>query len=213
MSEPEVLTEARELIQRGEGSLAVQRLMAAVPTLSEEFRRKAHSYAGLAFYFDGRFADSLGMFQAAAAGSEVPEDWFNLAMAQLKVGDLPGARQAWQRVFDLSYAHRDAPQTSSFFEKKAMFARGLLTAGGADELGLDLVERQLMGFYINYHITDTHFWAMRGVPAFEEVMELTREYYRTLGRTARDWEALCDRVAADVDDAGRDYCQRLRGEY
>jgi len=213
MSEPEILAEARALIERGERVLAVERLMAALPTLSAGFRRRGHTLAGLAFYFEGRYADALGMFQAAAEGSDVPEDWFNIAMAQLKVGDLKGARQNWQRVFELSHAHQDPPQTSSFFEKKAMFARGLLAAGGADELGLDLVERQLMGFYTTYHITETQFWAMRGVPAFEEVLELTREYYRALGRSAPDWEALCDRIASEVDEPGREFCNQLRGSF
>jgi tetratricopeptide (TPR) repeat protein len=213
MSDPAIIAEARELITRGECGLAVQRLMAAVPRLSAEFRRKAYSYAGLACYFDERFADAVGMFQAAARESDVPEDWLNMAMAQAKVGDLPGARASWQQAFDLSYAHQDAPESSSFFEKKLMFARELLLAGGADELGLDLLERQLMGFFTSNRITDTQFWASRGVPAFEEVLALTREYYRALGRSAAEWAASCDRVAAAVDESGRDYCARLREDY
>jgi hypothetical protein len=89
------------------------------------------------------------MFQVAANGSEVPEDWFNLAMAQVKLGFIPGAKESWQKVFDLSYAHKDAPETSTFFQKKLLFAQALHLAGACDEVGLDLLERQLMGFFTN----------------------------------------------------------------
>jgi hypothetical protein len=86
----------------------------------------------------------------------------------------------------------------------------MLEVGAADELGLDLLERQLMGFFTHNRITDTHYWVSRGVPAFAEVMEATRGYYRAMGKTAAEWAALCDRVAAAVDEEGQAYCAELK---
>jgi tetratricopeptide (TPR) repeat protein len=210
VTEPGIFREARELIRGGDRAAAVERLMAALPQLSTQFQRKAWSYAGLASYFDGHWAEALPLFQQAAAESEVPEDWFNVAMTQLHLGDIEAAHVTWQRVFELSYAYQDAPETSSFFEKKLMFAQLLFDVGASDARGLDLLERQLLPFFTNYHIADTHFWASRGVPAFQEVMTLLRQYYRALGKDQAGWAALCDRVAQAVDEEGSTFCREVR---
>lgn len=210
MSEPALFDEATALIRAGTYDHAVEKLMAGIADLPLEQHAKAYKLAGLAFYFGERWSEALGMFTVASNGSEIPEDWFNVAMAQARVGDIAGARLSWQKVFDLSYAHKDAPETSTFFQKKLMFAQLMLEVGAADELGLDLLERQLMGFFTNYHVTDAHFWLSRGVPAFQEVMEATRDYYRAMGKTEAEWRALCDRVAAEVDADGQAYCEELK---
>jgi tetratricopeptide (TPR) repeat protein len=210
MSEPAIFAEAITLIQGKQYDAAIEKLMAAIAELPLKYHSKAYKYAGLAYYFSERWAEALGMFQPASNGSEVPEDWFNVAMAQARVGDVGGAKASWQKVFDLSYAHQDAPETSSFFQKKLMFAQLMLEVGAADELGLDLLERQLMGFFTNYHVTDAHYWLSRGVPAFQEVMSATRDYYRAMGKTEAEWGGLCDRVAAGVDADGQAYCEELK---
>jgi len=210
VTEPGIFREARDLIRGGDRAAAVDRLMAALPQLSTQFQRKAWSYAGLASYFDGHWAEALPLFQQAAAESEVPEDWFNVAMTQLHMGDIEAAHVTWQRVFELNYAHQDAPETSSFFEKKLMFARLLLEVGAADPRGLDLLERQLLPFFTNNHVTDTHFWASRGVPGFNDVMTLLRQYYRALRKDSAEWAVLCDRVARAVDEDGRAFCKEIR---
>ncbi len=202
MSEPAVFADAAALIRAGQYEQAVNLLQAAVPDLPAEYRRKAHSYTGLACYFGGQWSDALGHFMLAANGSQVPEDHFNQAMAQVRLGDIEGAHASWQRVFDLSYTHQDAPQTSSFFEKKLMFAQLLRDAGACDTRGLDLLERQLMGFYTNYRITDASYWLMRGVPAFQDVLQTTRDYYRAMGKPEAEWQALCDAIGDKVDEAG-----------
>lgn len=148
--------------------------------------------------------------ESAAKGSEVPEEWFNVAMAQVKVGDIEGAHASWQRVFDLSYAHPNAPETSTFFQKKLLFALALRDAGACDPRGLDLLERQLLPFFTNYHVTDASFWGLRGVPAFEDVLATTLDYYRALGKTPDEWRALLARVAAGIDDDGNAYCEEMK---
>jgi tetratricopeptide (TPR) repeat protein len=213
MTEPGVLEQARDLIRRGERAAAVQQLLAAIPNLSGQFQRKAQSYAGLAFYFEQQWQDALKMFQAAAAGSEVPEDWFNVAMAQVRLGDIEGAHASWQRFFDLSYSHKDAPETSTFFQKKLMFAQLLLSVGAADARGVDLLQRQLLPFFINNRVTDTHFWVSRGVPDFQEVLTALRGYYRTLGKPEAEWTALCNQVAQAVDEEGQALCEALKSGY
>ena len=49
-------------------------------------------------------------------------------------------------------------------------ARELIRAGRFDAAvhlrGLDLLERQLLPFFTNHHVTDASFWGLRGVPAF-----------------------------------------------
>jgi tetratricopeptide (TPR) repeat protein len=210
VTEPTLFAEASELIRRERYDEAVDALMAGIPEIPVEYHAKAYRYAGLAFYFNERWAEALGMFQVAANGSEVPEDWFNVAMAQVKLGWPAGAKESWQKVFDLSYAHQDAPETSTFFQKKLLFAQALQLAGACDEVGLDLVERQLMGFYLNNHITDDHFWISRGVPAFSAVLQTTRDYYRAMGKTEAEWAGFCDRVAAQVDEQGKAYCEELK---
>ncbi len=210
MTEPGLFAEATTLIRAGEYDAAVERLMAGIPELALKYHSKAYKYAGLAFYYSERWAEALGMFQLAANGSEVPEDWFNVAMAQVKLGWPAGAKETWQKVLHLSLAHQDAPETTTIFQKKLLFAQALQLAGVCDEVGLDLVERQLMGFYLNNHITDDHFWMSRGVPAFSEVMETTRGYYRAMGKTEAEWGALCDRVAAAVDEEGKAYCEGMK---
>jgi tetratricopeptide (TPR) repeat protein len=210
VSEPALFAEAVALIRSQQYDPAVDMLMGGIPTLPVKDHAKAYKYAGLAFYFSERWAEALGMFQVAANGSEVPEDWFNVAMAQVKLGFIPGAKESWQKVFDFSYAHKDAPETSTFFQKKLLFAQALHLAGACDEVGLDLLERQLMGFFINYHVTDAHYWISRGVPSFQEVMEATRDYYRAMGKTEGEWGALCDRIAVTVDEDGKAYCAELK---
>src|SRR5439155_9220542 len=153
---------------------------------------------------------SRSAFQSAARGSEVPEDWFNLAMAKVKSGDIEGAHASWQRTFDLSYAHPGAPETSTFFQKKLLFAQALRDAGACDPRGLDLLERQLLPFFTNYHVTDASFWGLRGVPALEEVLATTLDYYRALGKTPDEWRALLDGVAAKIDDDGKAYCEEMK---
>jgi hypothetical protein len=143
----------------------------------------------------------------------VPEDHFNLAMAQLKTGQLDAAEATWQRVFDLSYAHQDASESSTSFQKKALFAAGLLDAGRPGPLALDLLEQQLLPWFTNYHVTDPSFWGMRGVPALETVLTLLRRSYHGLGKTAEEWRGLCDRVATDVDSEGQATCERYAAEY
>lgn len=213
MSEPPVFAEAAALVRAGSFEQAINLLQSAVPDLPVEFHRKAYSYTGLAMYLGGAYADALGYFMNAANGSEIPEDHFNQALAQVQVGDIEGAHVSWQRVFDLSYAHKEAPETSTFFQKKLIFAQLLRDTGACDERGLDLLTRQLMGFYTNYRITDGSFWGMRGVPAFEEVMLTTRDYYRAMGKPAEEWASLCDTIAGQVDEDGAAYCVELRGTY
>ncbi len=211
MSEPPVFAEAATLVRAGAFAQAVNLLQGAVPELPVEFHRKAYSYTGLAMYLGGDYPNALGYFMNAANGSEIPEDHFNQALAQVRVGDIEGAHASWQRVFDLSYAHKDAPESSTFFQKKLMFAQLLRDAGACDERGLDLLTRQLMGFYTNYRITDGSFWGIRGVPAFEDVLLTARDYYRAMGKTEGEWIALCDTVAGQVDEPGAAYCAELRG--
>ncbi len=210
MSDPAPLAEARELIRAGRFDAAVERLVAALPDLPVEYHRQACAYAGLAHYFAARWTESLGYFQSAARGSEVPEDWFNLAMAKVKSGDIEGAHASWQRTFDLSYAHPGAPETSTFFQKKLLFAQALRDAGACDPRGLDLLERQLLPFFTNYHVTDASFWGLRGVPPLEEVLATTLDHYRALGKTPDEWQALLDRVAAKIDDDGKAYCEEMK---
>jgi len=213
MSSPAIFADAVALIRNGQLEQAVNLLQVAVPGLPPEHHRKAHSYTGLAFYFSERWADALTYFTIAATGSEVPEDHFNQAMAQVKLGDIEGAHTTWQRVFDLSYTHQDAPGTSSFFQKKLMFARLLRDAGACDARGLDLLERQLMGFFTNEHITDAGYWGVRKVPAFEDVLDTTRDYYRAMGKTEDEWLALLDSIAEQVDEDGRAFVEGLRSGY
>jgi hypothetical protein len=211
MTEPPLFAEVTQLIRDGHRTQAVELLMAAISELPTEWHRKAYGLAGLAWYFDARYPEAVGMFGAAAAGSEIPEDHFNVAMAKVKVGDIPGAHASWQRCFDLSYQHQDAPATSSFFQKKLLFAQALLVAGAPDERGLDLLERQLMGFFTHHHITDASFWGLRGVPALEEVLPLTKDYYRAMGRSEAEWHTLCDQISPDMDEEGQAYVAQLRG--
>jgi tetratricopeptide (TPR) repeat protein len=210
MSESAVFADAVALIRAGQTDQAVNLLQAAIPDLPPDQHRKAHSYTGLACYFAERWAEALSFFTIAARDSEIPEDHFNQAMAQVKLGDVEGAHASWQKVFDLSYAHQDAPETSSFFQKKLMFARLLKEAGKCDGRGLDLLERQLMGFYTNYHITDASYWGIRKVPAFEDVLDLTRDYYRAMGRSQEEWNKLLDSIAPEIDDDGRAFMETLR---
>jgi tetratricopeptide (TPR) repeat protein len=210
MSEPAVLADAAALIRAGQYAQAVNLLQAAVPDLPAEYRRKALSHTGLACYLGGQWSEALGHFMTAANGSDIPEDHFNQALAQIRLGDIEGAHTSWQRVFDLSYAHQDAPQTSTFFEKKLMFAQLLRDAGSCDARGLDLLERQLMGFYTSYRITDASYWLMRGIPAFEAVLQTMRDYYRAMGKPEAAWQALCDSIAQRVDEEGAAYITEMR---
>lgn len=213
MSSPAVFADAVALIRNGQLEQAVNLLQTAVPGLPEEHHRKAHSYTGLAYYFSERWTDALEYFMIAARGSEVPEDHFNQALAQVKLGDIEGAHATWQKVFDLSYAHQDAPETSSFFQKKLTFARALRDAGACDARGLDLLERQLMGFFTNDRVTDASYWGIRKVPAFEDVLETTRDYYRAIGKTEAEWLALLDSIAGQVDEEGQAFVDTFRPGY
>ena len=210
MTEPAVLADAVALIRAGQTDQALALLETALPDLPAEFHRKAHTYAGLACYFAERWSDAFRYFSTAAAGSEIPEDHFNLAMAQVRMGEIEAAHATWQRVFDLSYAHKNAPETSSFFEKKLLFAKLLRDAGACDERGLDLVARQLMGWFTNYHITDAGYWGIRRVPGFEEVLSTTRDYYRAMGKSEAEWQALLDKIAEEVDEEGREFLETVR---
>lgn len=203
MTAPPILAQATQLIREGRRREAVDSLTAALPRLDAAWQRKARSLAGLAWYFEERYPEALALFQAAAQGSEVPEDWFNVAMAEVQVGEIEAAHAAWQQCFDLSYQHRNAPESSTFFQKKFLFAEALLAAGHPDARGLDLVERQLMGFFTHYRITDASYWAIRGVPAFEDVLGLTRRYYEAMGRGRAEWVACCDGIAPTVDAEGQ----------
>ncbi len=213
MTEPAILAEATQLIREGHRREAVARLTAALPGLDAAWQRKARSLAGLAWYFEGAHREALGMFEAAAQGSEVPEDWFNVAMARVQVGSIEEAHAAWQRCFDLSYQHQDAPESSTFFQKKLIFAEALLGSGHPDARGLDLVERQLMGFFTHYRITDPSYWAMRGVPAFDDVLALTRRYYEAMGRSREEWVACCDAIAPTVDEEGQAVLEAARAAF
>lgn len=213
MDTPGVFADAVALIRAGQTDQAVNLLLTAVPDLPAEEHQRALSYAGLACYFAERWADALGYFEQAAADSEVPEDHFNVAMCLIRLDRIEEAHSAWQQVFDLSYAHQDAPETSSFFEKKLMFARALRDAGACDARGLDLVARQLMGFFTTNHITDASFWGIRRVPPFEAVLETTRDYHRAMGKPESDWTAFLDGLAPEVDEEGRALLATMRDGY
>lgn len=211
MSDEALLTEAATLVRAGEFTRAVELLEDALPRLAPAARLNARRYIGLAHYFARAWAEALAQFEGIARETEVPEDHFNEAMARVQLGDIEGAHACWQRVFDLSYAHQDAPETSTFFSKKLMFAQLLRDAGACDARGLDLVERQLMGFFTNYRITDASYWGIRGVPAFQDVLLTTRDYYRAMGRSEAEWMQLCDEIAAKVDEEGAAFCAEVRG--
>ncbi len=210
MDSPGVFHDAVALIRAGQTDQAVNLLMIALPVLSPADHRKARTYAGLACYFAARWSEALEHFQPAAEGSDIPEDHFNVAMCLVRTDQVEAAHEAWQRVFELSQAHPDAPETSSFFEKKLMFARALLGAGACDERGLDLVARQLMGFFTHNRVTDASFWGIRRVPPFEEVLGTTRDYYRAMGKSEREWDAFLDEIAGQVDDEGREVIGAMR---
>lgn len=209
--EPALLTHAREQIRAGEYRAAVDALMSGLAELPLEFHKKAYTYAGLAFYFNREWAEALGPFMFVAQDSDVPEDWYNVAMAQVMIGYPAGALESWQRVVDLTHTHKDAPETNTFFQKKLLFAQALRDTGACNDVGLDLLERQLMGFYTNYHTTDAHTWGIRGVPQFEDVMTTLRDHYRLMGRSLEEWAAVCDRTGAAIDDDGRALCTAMRG--
>jgi tetratricopeptide (TPR) repeat protein len=211
LNDPIVFSDAVALIRAGQTDHAINLLQAALPDLEAGQQRRAHTYAGLACYFAQRWSDALTHFQVVAEDSEVPEDHFNVVMCQTRLGKVEEAHSAWQRVVDLSYAHQDAPETSSFFEKKLMFARLLKEAGACDERGLDLVARQLMGFFTTNRVTDASFWGIRRVPPFEAVLETTRDYYRAMGKPAAEWLAFLDGIARQVDDEGREFIETMRG--
>ena len=97
VSNPAIFAHAVALIRNGRLEQAVNLLQTAVPGLPPEHHRKAHSYAGLAYYSSERWADALGYFRMAAKGSPVPEDHFNQAMALVNVGDIEGAHATWQK--------------------------------------------------------------------------------------------------------------------
>ena len=94
-----------------------------------------------------------------------------------------------------------------------MFARALRDAGACDARGLDLLERQLMGFFTNYRITDASYWGIRKVPAFEDVLGTTLDYYRAMGKTEAEWLALLDSIAGQVDEEGEAFVDTLRAAY
>lgn len=210
MTEPAAFSDAVALIRSGQTDLALNLLHAALVDLPPDQRRLAHKYAGLACYFAARWGEALEHFQQVAEGSEVPEDHFNVAMCQVRLGQIEEGHATWQRVFDLSYAHQDAPETSSFFDKKLLFARALRDAGACDGRGLDLVARQLMGFFTTNHITDASFWGIRRVPPFEAVLETTRDYYRAMGKSEDEWREFLDGIAAQVDEEGRELIGTMR---
>jgi hypothetical protein len=94
-----------------------------------------------------------------------------------------------------------------------VFARALRDAGACDARGLDLLERQLMGFFTNYGITDASYWGIRKVPAFEDVLSTTRDYYRAMGKTEAEWLAALDSNAGQVDEEGQKFIDTLRSDY
>jgi hypothetical protein len=207
------LKDAQDLIREGRIDDAIAKCTAALAVLPPAEHRRVHTTLGLACWYGQRWPEALDWFRRAADGSEVPEDWFNVAMVQVKAGDVEGAHASWQRTFDLSYAHQDAPETSTFFDKKLLFARTLRDAGACDARGLDLLERQLLPFFTNYHVTDPTFWGMRGVPSLEDVLDTIRDYYRAMGRPQADWEALLARIAPDLDDEGKATCDEMRATW
>lgn len=209
----DVVTKAQELIRAGHIDDAIATCTAALTALPADRHRRVQTTLGLACWYGQRLPDALDWFRRAAADSDVPEDWFNVAMAQVKTGDIEGAHASWQRTFDLSYAHQDAPETSTFFTKKLLFARALRDANACDARGLDLVERQLLPFFTNHHVTDPTFWGIRGVPSLEDVLDTIRDYYRAMGKTKADWNALLDRIAPDLDEPGKASCEELRATW
>ena len=204
------ITDAVALIRAGQTDKALNLLESALPDLPPEAQPEARKYAGLACYFAERWAEALEYFKAVAEGSEIPEDHFNVAMCLARLGEIEPAHAAWERVFALSYEHQDAPESSSFFEKKLMFARALLDTGAPDPRGLDLVGRQLMGFYTTNHITDPSFWGMRRVPDFESVLSATREFYRGMGKPESEWGAYLDGIVGELDEEGRALAEGMR---
>ena len=210
--ETDLFATAETEIRGGDFPKAIGRLRGALPSLPADQARRAHRLIGLAYYFQRKYAEALPAFREAAEGTEVPEDLFNVAMTQLKLGQLDEAEATWQACFDLSYKHQQAPETTTFFEKKALFAGELLEAGRPAPLAIDLLERQLLPFFTNYHVTDPSFWAMRGVPALEIVLKLLRRAYKESGRAESEWAELCHRVADEVDAEGAELC-RAWGAY
>ncbi len=206
------VTTARELIRAGNLDQGIQLLTDKLGDLCEADRRRAHNLLGLGFFFGGRFPEAFSWFTIAAQGSEVPEDWYNVALSQLKMGDPQGALTTWQRVFDLSYRHQDAPETCSFFQKKYFFAEALKDAGVFDERGFELLQ-QLVPFYLTNHITDPSFWGIRGVPSYYDVLRLMLEYYRGLDKSRAEWEEFCDRIVRSVDTEGGEFAEELKAQW
>jgi hypothetical protein len=89
-------------------------------------------------------------------------------------------------------------------------AQALRDAGACDPRALDLLERQLLPFYTTYHVTDASFRSLCRLPAFEGVLNATLDCNRALRKTRAEWEALLDRLAAGVDNEGKEYCEETK---
>jgi hypothetical protein len=48
------------------------------------------------------------------------------------------------------------------------------------------------------------------MPALQEVVGTTLDYYRALGKTREDWRALLDGVAAGVGEEGKAYGEEMK---
>ena len=153
---------------------------------------------GLAHFQMGEYDKALDALQAYAQTTDAALDWFSLSTTAAMAKQPSLALEAFNQCI-AKYPNSEPAPALSLPLLHWYFLKAMLSAGFGGQVGDKLVF--LVDCYIQAKITDAHYLTTRGLPDWEDFLEVFWPLRETLSK--EDSEALLYRLREGVDAPGR----------
>ena len=191
---------------------AVDETQALLGRLRGADQRDAYRLLAWARYHLHEFSQASFWFGRACQGSEDANDWLNLALAQVRDGDIAAAELSFEQVRLCQQVARFA-QRPGFYLQLCWYASALCDARQPARVAPLLDE--LAEACRRLGSSDTTLLYCSGMPFLSSVLALAVRHFGQQGQRA-EGAAWMQKLAAALDEGGRRRVQRaieeLRGE-
>ena len=162
-------------------------------------RCDAHRLLGLVRVHERQYLEALHWFREACEGSDLADDWCNLAVAAAMHGDLPLATAAFEQVRFCHQASRYS-QRPGWYVHLFWYATAL--CDGGHFAGVSPLLDELAQAFRRLRQTDPIFLYAQGMPFLSSVLTLALQYFRAEDRHAAG-VAWLEALAKGLDEPGQ----------
>ncbi len=159
----------------------------------------------LAYFHTESYGKSAELFERLSVGSKDAVRWFNLCTSAIMAGDTQKGLDALHQAIKLNREKETNGEGIPTPFMQLYATRALLDSGKYNQAFNQLNE--LAEIYGELSITDTHFLYMRGVPFFDEFINLSKEILGKQEVTdAKQWVSY---VSSRLDEDGKEAMKQL----